>query len=92
MTSGFAGLQSLAIVLATSLMLSVTNAEITGNVEVYYPVTNAKNSTYTLNFNFTEYPQEIIIEVPSEMTLIPSEVLSKGECIGPKVSCSIIDN
>ena len=56
MTSGFAGLQSLAIVLALSLMLSVTNAELTGNVEVKYPVTVAKNSTYTIYFYFTEYP------------------------------------
>ena len=56
MTSGFAGLQSLAIVLAFSLMLSVTNAEITGNVEVNYPVALAKNATYTLNINFNEYP------------------------------------
>ena len=92
MTSGFAGLQSLAIILAFSLMISVTNAEFTGNVEVNYAVTLAKNSTYTLNFYWTEYPREIVVEVPSEITLIPNEILSSGDCIRPRVSCSILDN
>ena len=64
------------MVLALSLMVSVTNAEITGNVEVFYPVTLATNSTYTLNFYLDKYPNELVIEVPSEMTVNPSELLS----------------
>ena len=64
------------MVLALSLMVSVTNAEITGNVEVFNPVTLGTKSTYTLNFYLEKYPSELVIEVPSEMTVNPSELLS----------------